>query len=324
MSSAAGGQQYTSLSRVDEASPLSEPHTDDLSAQMAQMQKKLDDLLDAVSQPQLWHEAGSPKVKNSLDARPRSLSRELSHNSAVGVSSSTDVAHAKPATGAALGLAADVMAEEGRHGEEHDGAEQGIWNSQKVAVMISVVAGLLAWADMRQAHWKTAYLTHHTTMIDGWAHYQAKIVRSNINNAEFWLLSALRNSTTLLGSDSSALDAEIARTQHRQILLRDQPGGHGAEQLMCIARVMEDMRDAALENYEAYEVVVTAFQVIIVLASTSVITKQHWFASIALVGTVVTTGWMIQVMLLAHDSIEDNSYDEDDQWFKDKCFNPTP
>eukprot|EP01046_Picozoa_sp_COSAG06_P062899 COSAG06_NODE_14372_length_1162_cov_1.092192_1_plen_215_part_00 len=202
-SAAADGQQYAPLSRVDEASPLSEPHTDDLSAQMAQMQKKLDDLLDAVSQPQqLRHKAGSPKAKNSLDARPRSLSKELSSNSAVGVSSSTDAAHGSAATGAALGLASDTMAEEGRHGEDEHAVEQGPepgrsldWNSQRVAVMISVVAGLLAWADMWQAHWKTAYLTHHTNMIDGWAHYQAKIVRSNINNAEFWILSALRNST---------------------------------------------------------------------------------------------------------------------------------
>ena len=143
------------------------------------------------------------------------------------------------------------------------------------------------------------------------------MMRSNINRAEFWILSALRNSTVLLGTDlnSSALDVEIARARFKEQLLRNEPGGDGAEQLFCVAKEMEGMRDAALEHYETYEYVVTAFQVMIVLASTSVITKRYWFASIALVGTVVTTTCMINIRLTFKDTIED-SYVENDHWLQ--------
>ena len=70
-------------------------------------------------------------------------------------------------------------------------------------------------------------------IFDLWAFFQAKMMRSNINRAEFWILSALRNSTTLLGTDlnSSALDVEIARARFKEQLLRNEPGGDGAEQL---------------------------------------------------------------------------------------------
>jgi hypothetical protein len=321
MSSAAGGQQYTSLPRVDDGSPLSEQHTDDLSAQIGQMQKKLDELLAAAPQPMLLRQS-SEQLSEQLSA----LSEQLSSNTIMVVSKQTEVVNHNAGTGAALSSAIETSVEAGRRGEEEQAAEQGpeqgrsqkcCWDSQKVALMISIIAALLAWADMRQGRWQTTYLAHQTNIIDLWAFFQAKMMRSNINRAEFWILSALRNSTVLLGTDlnSSALDVEIARARFKEQLLRNEPGGDGAEQLFCVAKKMEGMRDAALEHYETYEYVVTAFQVMIVLASTSVITKHYWFASIAFVGTVVTTACMINIRLTFKDTIED-SYVENDHWLQ--------
>ena len=169
MSSAAGGQQYTSLPRVDDGSPLSEQHTDDLSAQIGQMQKKLDELLAAAPQPMLLRQS-SEQLSEQLSA----LSEQLSSNTIMVVSKQTEVVNHNAGTGAALSSAIETSVEAGRRGEEEQAAEQGpeqgrspkCWDSQKVALMISIIAALLAWADMRQGRWQTTYLAHHTNMID--------------------------------------------------------------------------------------------------------------------------------------------------------------
>ena len=331
---AADGQhQYTALSRVNEASPLSEEHTGDVSVQMAQIQTKLEQLLAVVTQLQnikADEQVKSPRTKNRRGGHlPGPLSKQLSSNSTVGVSSTIDAVHGRAATGAAQGSAFESSAEAQRHGEEQHAAEQGpepgvgrqsnIWSSQRVAVMISVIAGLLAWADMRQGHWKTTYMTHHTNMIDRWSFFQAKVVRSSINRAEFWILSALRNGTTVRDTDLdlSALDMEIARARFDKNVLLNEPGGDGADQLFCAAKAMQGMRDAALEHYESYEAVVTVLQVMIVLASTSVITKQYCLASIALVGTVAVASLMAY-RLLTKDTIAE-SYVENDERLQLEC-----
>lgn len=160
-------------------------------------------------------------------------------------------------------------AREGMHHAHHlDDAR-----ARRTAVLIAVLAAALAIADLAEKSAQNEYLTRHVALSDDWSFYQAKNVRAAIRSSEANLLASLPPSADIAGRIKAA-QADEAR-------LRDDPGsGEGMKQLAERARVQAQDRDRALHSYHHYELVVSALQIAIVLASVSVVTRIGWLAAL--------------------------------------------
>jgi hypothetical protein len=114
---------------------------------------------------------------------------------------------------------------------------------------------------------QNAYLTHHITLSDDWAFYQAKNARATLLAVEAAILTNLPN-----GAEPGP-QAEIKRAKENEARLRDEPGKDGMKQLLERATQHEHERDHAFHRYHLLELVVGALQIAIVLASVAVVTR---------------------------------------------------
>jgi Domain of unknown function (DUF4337) len=137
-----------------------------------------------------------------------------------------------------------------------------------VAVLVSVLAAALALTEIGGKAAQTAYLTHHVTLSNDWAFYQAKNLRAIVRTSEADLLASLPDA-----QDSSIQD-RIKQAQDYAARMRDDPaGGEGMKQLAATAKQEETERDEAAHRYHNYEYAVGALEIAIVLASVSVVTR---------------------------------------------------
>jgi Domain of unknown function (DUF4337) len=140
--------------------------------------------------------------------------------------------------------------------------------ARRIAVLIAVLAAALALAEMGEKGAQNEYLTHHIALSDDWAFYQAKNARATLVAAEATILSNLPNAA------DAGPQAAIKRAQESEARLRDDPqGGEGMKQLAERAQGQKGERDTAFHLYHQFEIVVSALQIAIVLASVSVVTR---------------------------------------------------
>ena len=67
--------------------------------------------------------------------------------------------------------------------------------ARRVAVLISALAAALAIAEMQEKGAQNDYLAHHISTSDAWAFYQAKTLRSAMEELQAELLASLPNAT---------------------------------------------------------------------------------------------------------------------------------
>ena len=118
--------------------------------------------------------------------------------------------------------------------------------ARRCAVLIAALAALLAIFEMGEKGFQNEYLTHHISLSDNWAFYQAKLIRSNLYGVEAELLQALP------GSDP----ARIAAAQKTSQRLADDEATQGAKQLRARAESLTEDRDATFHRYHGLEIVV--------------------------------------------------------------------
>jgi hypothetical protein len=140
--------------------------------------------------------------------------------------------------------------------------------ARRVAVLVSVLAAVLALAEIGAKSSQNAYLTHHIALSNDWAFYQAKNVRAVVRTSEADLLASLPN------AEDPAIQARIKEAKEYNERMRDDPkGGDGMKQLAAGAKEEEAARDEAWHRYHSYEYAVGALEIAIVLASVSVVTR---------------------------------------------------
>ena len=159
------------------------------------------------------------------------------------------------------------------HGEAHNDSL-----ARRAAVLISVLAAVLAIVQMAEKSSQNAYLTHHIAVSDDWAFYQAKNMRAVVRSTEAAMLQSLPNAT------DPALQARIKDARAYAARMLDDPKGDGMKQLAERARQQEHAREEAFHRYHAFELVVGAVEIAIVLASVSVVTRV---AALAIGGGVI-------------------------------------
>ena len=150
---------------------------------------------------------------------------------------------------------------QGDHHDHNDTAAR--W----VAVLIAILTAVLAVAQMGEKSSQNAYLAHHIAVSDDWAFYQAKKLRSVLRDTEATVLESLPN------ADSPEVQARIKAARAYAAKAQDLTGGEGTRQLAEKARAEEHARNVAFHRYHAFELVVSALEIAIVLASVSVVTR---------------------------------------------------
>ena len=148
-------------------------------------------------------------------------------------------------------------------------------HGKRAALIIGVLAAALAVCEMAERSAQNGYLSHHIGASNEYAFYQARQNRALILTQTATLLNAIPGSTAETQKVAAASDAEAKR------LLEDSDRGNGSKQILARAAAETHERDHDLHRYEWYEIVTSALQIAIVLASVSVVTQ---LGSVLLVG----------------------------------------
>jgi hypothetical protein len=159
------------------------------------------------------------------------------------------------------------MGENGMSGGH--GAVEG--SNKKIALLISVLALFLAFAETLAKSAQTSALSENVEASNLWAFFQAKTIRMTVvrtagENAELQRAAAGEAASDLYLKRIEDWTKTAARWDS------EPDTGEGRKELAARAKGAEGKRDLALARYHHYELGSAAFQVGIVLASAMVIT----------------------------------------------------
>ena len=177
----------------------------------------------------------------------------------------------------------------GGHGHVDHGGNKGI------ALLISVLALVLAFAETLGKSAQTAALASNIEASNLWAFFQAKTIRQ----------TSLRTAAEQMEASNLGENAKKQIAKWRDTVQRYQSEpetGEGSEQLSERAKHAEEERDLAEAKYHHFELASAAFQIGIVLASATIITGMialTWVSGVlALAGIAVTALGVLSPHLL--------------------------
>ena len=150
----------------------------------------------------------------------------------------------------------------GGHGHGH--SEHG--GNKGVALLISVLALILAFAETLGKGAQTGALAYNIEASNLWAFFQAKTLRQTV------LRTAAEEMES--GSPNEAQKKQLGKWKETAQRYQSEPDtGEGREQLSARAKAAEKKRDQSMAAYHHYEVASAAVQIAIVLASASIIAE---------------------------------------------------
>jgi len=158
------------------------------------------------------------------------------------------------------------------HGAGH--ADHG--GNKGVALLISVLALVLAVAEMLGKSAQTASVHYNVEALNLWSFFQAKTIRQTT------LRTAAEQTAVMTSSENSKKQIEAWRKTAERYQSEPETG-EGREQLMARAKEAEKNRLKAMAAYHHYEVSSAAVQIAIVVASASIVAGVPalvWLASV--------------------------------------------
>ena len=158
----------------------------------------------------------------------------------------------------------------GGHGHGH--GDHG--GNKKIALLISILALLLAFAETFGKNAQTLAVASNIEASNLWAFFQAKTIRQTV------LRTAAEELET--GSMNEAAKKQAAKWKDTAQRYQSEPEtNEGREQLAARAKAAEKKRDRAMDQYHNFESASAATQIAIVLASASIIAEMAALAWIA-------------------------------------------
>jgi hypothetical protein len=169
--------------------------------------------------------------------------------------------------------------EEHGHGGGGDHGHAGVDTTtinKRVALLIAVIALFLAFSETLGKSAQTSALNHQIEASNLWNFFQAKNIRRTAT-----IVATEQTKLELIGAANEQQKAAIAKqvddwtkTAARYRSEPEAAGGKGEGTVELSRRAIEEqhLRDTALARYHHYEVASAAFQIGIVLASSTVIT----------------------------------------------------
>ena len=147
------------------------------------------------------------------------------------------------------------------HGAGH--ADHG--GNKGVALLISVLALVLAVAEMLGKNAQTASVHYNVESLNLWAFFQAKTMRQTT------LRTAAEQTAVMTSSENSKKQIEAWRKTADRYQSEPETG-EGRDQLMARAKEAEKKRVQAMAAYHHFETASAAVQIAIVMASAAIIT----------------------------------------------------
>ena len=148
------------------------------------------------------------------------------------------------------------------HGHGDHGGNKG------VALLISILALVLAFAETLGKGAQTGALAYNIEASNLWAFFQAKTIRQTVLRTAAEELEAqgtIKNETVKKQVEAWKKTAERYQSEPET--------GEGRKELSARAKEAEKKRDTAMAAYHHYELASAAVQIAIVLASASIITS---------------------------------------------------
>jgi hypothetical protein len=190
------------------------------------------------------------------------------------------------------------------HGHGHDDGPDISSRNKKVALLIAVIALFLAFSETLGKSAQTNALNHQIEASNLWNFFQAKNIRRTLT-----LVASEEMRANLAGNVEEPRKVAMAKqlddwtkTAARYRSEPEAAGGKGEGTVELARRAIEEQkkRDDALAKYHHYELASAAFQIGIVLASSTVITGIVLLSYLAAGLGLVGIGFMAIGLLAPH------------------------
>src|SRR5205085_7515876 len=152
------------------------------------------------------------------------------------------------------------------HGHGHGGGHDHLGGNKRVALLISVLALVLAFAETLGKGAQTGALASNIEASNLWAFFQAKTIRQTV-------LRTAAEQTEVYGADAEGAKQVKKWKDTAQRYQSEPETNEGREQLAARAKEAEKKRDTSMAAYHHYELASAAVQIAIVLASASIIAE---------------------------------------------------
>jgi hypothetical protein len=185
--------------------------------------------------------------------------------------------------------------------EQADHAKEASEENRNIALLIAVIALCLALSETLGKGAQTESISKNVEASNLWAFFQAKTIRRTV-------VQTAAEQVKVAGAPAddatkAAVQKQLDEWQKTAARYRSEPSTHeGSEELAERAKHAEEERDHATEKYHHFELASAAFQIAIVLASASIITRMMalaWISGIlTLAGIGITTLGIFNASLL--------------------------
>ena len=163
------------------------------------------------------------------------------------------------------------------HGGDHSGPE-----SKRIALLISVLALVLAFAETLGKSAQTTAIDKNIEASNMWSFFQAKTIRMTVvrTAAE---AAELELNLVSMPKTKEAITERVASWRKTAERYDTEPETQeGRKELAARAKVAEKMRDRSLAAYHHYETASAALQIAIVMASAAIITSMMVLAWVSI------------------------------------------
>jgi hypothetical protein len=162
------------------------------------------------------------------------------------------------------------------------GADHGAPGSKRIALLISVLALVLAFAETLGKSAQTTAIDKNIEASNMWSFFQAKTVRMTVLRTAAEAAEVDLNQISL-PKTREAITQRIASWRKTAERYDSEPETQeGRKELAGRAKEAEKVRDRSLAAYHHYETASAALQIAIVLASAAIITSMAVLAWIAI------------------------------------------
>ena len=163
------------------------------------------------------------------------------------------------------------------HGGDHSGPQ-----SKRIALLISVLALVLAFAETLGKSAQTTAIDKNIEASNMWSFFQAKTIRMTVvrTAAE---AAELELNLVSMPKTKAAITERVASWRKTAERYDTEPETQeGRKELAARAKAAEKMRDRSLAAYHHYETASAALQIAIVMASAAIITSMMVLAWVSI------------------------------------------
>ena len=163
------------------------------------------------------------------------------------------------------------------HGADHSGPE-----SKRIALLISVIALVLAFAETLGKSAQTTAIDKNIEASNMWSFFQAKTIRMTVVRTAAEAAELELNQVSLPKTREAITERVASWRKTAERYDTEPETQEGRKELAARAKAAEKVRDRSLAAYHHFETASAALQIAIVMASAAIITSMMVLAWIAI------------------------------------------